>query len=98
MQDMDRMLVDRYEQVRRRWCGQGNAGGDRLGAAVLVHRGMHAWMQQQAQLEPAQFPEHERAAWADAPAERTVVLAGPRAEVAQLLASMVIASTREESR
>ena len=98
MQNVDRTLIDYYEQVRRRWCGQGSVGEDRRAIAVLLQRGMHAWMRQQAQLEPARLRSSEPSDCAGAPpvTERTGIQQERCAEVAQLLASMVMASAQQE--
>ncbi len=93
-QAVDVAIIRRYESMRQRWC-QGDAhGGDRLGLAVLLARGMSAWLRQQAQLGPvAAAPEDP------APRSRVEERAGAavlpgdmRAEVARMLASMAIES------
>lgn len=91
---VDSAIIQRYESMRQRWCQGDNRGGDRLGLAVLLERGMRAWLRQQAQLAPVTTaiedpaPRPRVAERADA-----AVLPGDlRGEVARMLASMAIES------
>lgn len=75
--------VDGYEQLRRQALA-GDAGGWRLGLAVLQHRGMATWLRVRASTSTAGPPRPK-----PQPTDRAVV-AGAAEDLVGLLASMAL--------
>lgn len=90
---VDSAIIQRYESMRQRWRQGDDHGGDRLGLAVLLARGVRAWLRQQAQLAPvATAPEDPAPRPRVAEHAGAAVLPGDLHKVARMLASMAIES------
>ena len=78
-------MVDRYEELRGEVLGQSAGGGPGLGLALLIRRGMAAWMRAWANCTPHVEPRRVR----DPPANRMFPV-DVRSQVARVLVDMVM--------
>jgi hypothetical protein len=91
-------LVRRYEALRR--AAVGETGNDALGRALLVHRGMVAWIEAWGTCRATPATQLEgvpcgRAGAGDPQNKADVLPAGVLGQVARVLTGMAVAGLRE---
>jgi len=91
-------LVRRYEALRR--AAGGETGDDALGRALLVHRGMAAWIEAWGTCRATPATPREgvpcgRAGAGESQSKADVLPAGVLGQVARVLTGMAVAGLRE---